>query len=145
MTELNTLEDILIARGEPAADIDKWADCPECGRTARPFALISVVDDPAFTSDFVCSPCFLAVSTTPAASPVSPWDSEHGAALKGQRNVELDRWRWTVMPDSPLSAPCKAAWLDPLRTLHRMTVDCTDPALWSWPVVPALEYPLEGA
>lgn len=140
---MDTLEDVLLARGEPPVAPGHLCDCPQCGHTCAYFSLLSVAPDPRFAPhEFVCSGCYVAAAAESPA-PVAPWDSDQGAALKGQRNMELDRVRWTIMPDSPLDDPSKAAWLAYLQQLHRMTIDCSDPADWQWPAPPPLDYPQE--
>ena len=141
---METLEDVMLARGEPPVQPGYVCDCPGCARPVAYFTMLSVGDDGRFAPhDFVCSSCYAEATAEPPA-PVAPWDGDQGATLKGQRNAELDRVRWTIMPDSPLSEPCKASWAAYLQALHRMTVDCAEPDAWAWPEAPALEYP-EGS
>lgn len=137
-----TLEDVLLARGE-TIEPGQFCDCFGCGVEVAYFAMIDVTGDARFgVPDFVCSSCFLDIIDPPApVDPPAPWDGDLGTSLKGQRSIQLDRMRWTVMPDSPLADPSKAAWLAYLQQLHRMTIDCPDPVDWQWPVPPPIEYP----
>ncbi|MCX7284411.1 MAG: phage tail assembly chaperone [Novosphingobium sp.] len=78
-----------------------------------------------------------------AAAPRAPLLHE----LRQQRNEMLDAWRWTVMPDSPLSESSKAAWLAWLRALQAVLQDVTpeQTAGFAFPDQPALIYAEGGA
>lgn len=60
--------------------------------------------------------------------------------LRQQRNELLDAYRWTVMPDSPLTEECKAEWLTWLGQLHTLLIDVVDTASVVFPPKPSLEY-----
>lgn len=63
--------------------------------------------------------------------------------LRQRRNELLDAYRWTIMPDSPLSAACQAQWAAWLQSLHSLLLDVTDPATVVWPEMPGYEYSTE--
>lgn len=73
--------------------------------------------------------------------PSTSWDSAKGIALKTERNRLLDSVRWTIMPDSPLSTACQAAYKVYMTTLQQMTLTSPTTANWVWPTIPKLEYP----
>jgi len=54
--------------------------------------------------------------------------------LRAQRDHLLDSYRWTIMPDSPLSEPNKEEWLLYLKSLHSLllgvTPNTTDTVIW---------------
>lgn len=60
--------------------------------------------------------------------------------LRQQRNELLDAYRWTVMPDSPLTEESKTEWLAWLGQLHTLLIDVVDAASVVFPPKPALEY-----
>lgn len=60
--------------------------------------------------------------------------------IRQQRNELLDSYRWTVMPDSPLTEECKQEWMAWLGELHRLLLNVTDAAAIVFPPKPALEY-----
>lgn len=138
---MKTLEDILIERGEVGAEPGEVMTCPACVTDHALFSIVNVENDPRFAPHVVvCSTCYLAAITPPPVSPTG-WETERGLSLKGERIVELNRVRWTIMPDSPLSESSQAEWRAYMGRLHRMTVDCADPADWIWPNPPSLAYP----
>ena len=63
--------------------------------------------------------------------------------LRQRRNELLDTYRWTIMPDSPLSAACQAQWAAWLQSLHSLLLNVTDPATVVWPEMPGYEYSTE--
>lgn len=67
--------------------------------------------------------------------------------LRQERNEMLDAWRWTVMPDSPLSPANQAEWLDWLRAMQAALRDVSaeQTAGFAWPPRPALVYADGGA
>lgn len=66
------------------------------------------------------------------------------AEVRNRRNDLLDAWRWTVMPDSPLTAEEQAEWLAWLKALQAVTKGVEAPRDVAWPEQPALRY-AEGA
>lgn len=62
--------------------------------------------------------------------------------LRQARNEMLDTWRWTVMPDSPLTESNIAQWLTWLRALHVALKDVGEDqtAGFAWPHRPDLIY-----
>ena len=129
---MKTLEDLLIEREEDASGVQP---CPQCEAETALFSLVILAEEP---DEYVCGKCYLeSVTEQPQ---IQPWDTALGEILKGQRNQELDRLRWTIMPDSPLTESCKTLWLAYLNSLHRMTVDFTDPVDWVWGEQPPFVY-----
>lgn len=60
--------------------------------------------------------------------------------VRQQRNHKLDSFRWTVMPDSPLTEANKAEWLAYLKALQALTKDLVDPDEVVWPQQPEYVY-----
>lgn len=62
--------------------------------------------------------------------------------LRNARNEMLDNYRWTIMPDSPLTEVNKAEWLQWLQSLQNLlvgiTAETTDTVVW--PTKPNYEY-----
>ena len=62
--------------------------------------------------------------------------------LRNKRDELLENFRWTVMPDSPLSESNKVAWLAWLKSLQSLllgvTEENTDTVIW--PEKPPYEY-----
>lgn len=97
--------------------------------------------------DGVCGNCHNDDNRTSVAKweaesrlPKSSWNSDYGIELKTERNRLLDSVRWTIMPDTPLSTACQAAFKAYMTTLQQMTLT-TPTTTWVWPTVPKLEYP----
>lgn len=63
--------------------------------------------------------------------------------LRNKRDETLNTYRWTVMPDSPLSETNKAEWLAWLQSLQSLLVgitpETTDTVVW--PTKPGYAYP----
>lgn len=62
--------------------------------------------------------------------------------LRQRRNELLDTWRWTIMPDSPLTPQNQAQWLVWLKSLQSCLRDVTeqDTASFTFPAKPDLHY-----
>lgn len=62
--------------------------------------------------------------------------------LRQRRNALLDTWRWTIMPDSPLTPQNQAQWLVWLKSLQSCLRDVTeqDTASFTFPAKPDLHY-----
>jgi hypothetical protein len=60
------------------------------------------------------------------------------AEVRNRRNRLLDANRWTVMPDSPVTAANQTEWLGYLKRLQAITVGVGDPADVVWPEQPAI-------
>jgi hypothetical protein len=62
--------------------------------------------------------------------------------LQTKRNSLLDNYRWTIMPDSPLSETNKEAWLNWLKSLQALLIGVTPETTDSvvWPEKPPYEY-----
>lgn len=58
------------------------------------------------------------------------------STIRRERDKLLNLHRWTVMPDSPLSAKSQLEWLGYLKALHQVTVGLDDPAKVTWPIAP---------
>jgi hypothetical protein len=130
---------ITLAEYDPSQE---QGQCDGCGMTLAAFALTRCEGE----TGWQCGHCRLdaareaQIAAEAAAPAPEGWASDTGVWLKSERSRRLDAMRWTVMPDSPLSAECQAAWLGWLRALQRMTRDCPDPADWRWPVEPLFTY-----
>ena len=68
----------------------------------------------------------------------------HINELRQRRNSLLDSYRWTVMPDSPLTDACQQAWMVWLKELHTLLVGVTDTGTVVWPEQPELVYRTEN-
>lgn len=122
----DTLSENVIA--EPRA-------CDGCGVPTPAWALYRDDD----SEPWQCAICLTPTAPAAIAAPIEPWDTDLGQYLKAERNIVLDGFRWTIMPDSPLTAENQAEWVAWMRALHRMTVDF-QPSDWSWPARPDLEF-----
>jgi len=60
--------------------------------------------------------------------------------LRQRRNELLDNYRWTIMPDSPLSPACQEQWGAWLQSLHSLLLNVTDTSSVVWPEMPEYEY-----
>jgi hypothetical protein len=62
--------------------------------------------------------------------------------LRNARNEMLDNFRWTVMPDSPLTEGNKAEWLQWLKDLQGILVGITSETTDTvvWPTKPSYVY-----
>lgn len=62
--------------------------------------------------------------------------------LRNQRDETLENYRWTIMPDSPLSESNKAQWLIWLKSLQSLLINVTPETTDSvvWPTKPTYEY-----
>jgi hypothetical protein len=151
MADRRTLEDEihdrLKARPKAKVVVPERFACPKCGEPRRPFEIVDVTDVPELKVPMACTQCLIGVDrgrrateekTARAKRP--PWLRRAGVELKALRDRTLDRWRWTVLPDSPLTPECQQAFLDYLRAWHRMTVDAESPAEFKEPDLPAMEY-----
>lgn len=139
MIDRRTLEDSFLERG---LEIAQSYPCPICQKQKRPFEIVLA---PEFEAGVACSVCVMALDTPDnrlidLAPVADSWDSEIGAQIKARRNIELDKWAWTIRPDSPLKAANIAAWADYLSQLHSLTIDFAGPQKFSFPLHPALEY-----
>lgn len=116
--------------------------CDGCRSTLPGWALYEPLEADDWT-DMVCGACIdakadAAVLVEPIAMP--PWETEAGKFLKAQRNIALDGSLWALLPGSPLTAACQAAYIEYRTKLHRMTVDAASPEAWTWPKEPIHEY-----
>lgn len=60
--------------------------------------------------------------------------------IRARRNNLLDSYRWTVMPDSPLTDTNQAEWLTYLQTLQGITANVSNPDDIVWPDTPSYIY-----
>lgn len=62
--------------------------------------------------------------------------------LRNTRDELLNNYRWTIMPDSPLTEESKAEWLLYLKELHSLLINInpenTDEVVW--PTKPTYQY-----
>lgn len=72
--------------------------------------------------------------------PADSWEGVDGDQVRRDRNLALERSRWTVDVDSPLTAASREAWLGYRRALNRLTLDYPRPSAVVWPEPPGVEY-----
>lgn len=60
--------------------------------------------------------------------------------LRNKRDEMLENFRWTIMPDSPLSESNKAEWLLWLKSLQNLLRNATEETEVVWPTKPPYEY-----
>lgn len=156
MADRRTLEDEIADRrkarpGVTLAVPDRFP-CPKCLRSCWPFEIVVVTDVPELGVPMACTQCLTDVhretrsqSEKADREKLPPWQRPEGLEMKALRDRTLDRWRWTVAPDSPLSEACRHAFLGYLKAWHRMTVDAASPAEFIEPALPAMEYAPELA
>ena len=62
--------------------------------------------------------------------------------LRNKRNDLLNDYRWTIMPDSPLTDNNKAEWLEYLKALQALLVNTTPETTdqVTWPTKPGYDY-----
>ena len=111
--------------------------CETCRTITPTWALVEI------ENVWVCGQCVVHANRELEERLIYPdqdWRSTRGEWMKAERVRLLDSWRWTIMPDSPLSASCQAEFKAYLQSLHRMTIDAPDATAWSWPDPPALAY-----
>lgn len=147
MADRKTLEQQLRDAGET---VPEYAPCPNplCGRErCRPFEIVETTDRDAIPSDMACTQCLGAddreraqIDEWEKRQALDPWDTPEGLELKAQRNRMLDAWRWTIMPDSPLTEDCQTAFKHFLYGWQRMTIDAAVISAFNAPPVPDLEY-----
>lgn len=148
MTTPPTLAEVLAQIGEPASAggyrcmaanpvTGRW-----CGHEGMAGEFISVVGIPHFQHDFVCGHCYADLEMQARAigrlmdklTRVSTWDDEEGANIRGQRNVALQTWSWTIGEMSALTN--KDEWRAYLEAWNTITVRYERPGLVEIPVVP---------
>lgn len=125
-----TFEDYLRANGLPT---DGKHACPNCGHTCEPFMLVVVSDIDAIPTAIACGECIAVAERSRASQVLHDQTAEAWAVARARRNQLLDKWRWTIMPDSPMSQECRDIFMAELRRLHRMTVDVDNPVDFVWP------------
>ena len=132
MTPRETYEDFCIAAGQavPTAQI-----CTNCERSYPPFGLVKHEEH----NDWICGHCVIDTERIKDLNPVLNVE-EFWNHIKSQRNKLLNDYSWTIREDSPLSFECKAKYLLFLRSLHRITIDNSDPTKVCFPEPPIFEY-----
>lgn len=60
--------------------------------------------------------------------------------IQARRNQLLDSYRWTVMPDSPLTTQNQADWLQWLKSLQSLLVKYPNGENLIWPEKPEYHY-----
>lgn len=137
MTVLRTYEDVLKERGRVTTD--KF-NCPECDREEPPFAIVEAAPD-----RWVCSTCYIneqrgvqEQARTEQIASMEPWETEEANHVRALRIQMQERWRWAVMPDSPLTSEAQARVMKFLKTLNTLTIDYTTPQDVVWPDEPII-------
>lgn len=152
---MKSLQDLIIERNETGKNARKLKSafgnlqletrvlCPKCNGPKAPVEIV----DPAGDGNWMCTMCMFslarevdkAIWAAKLADTVT-WESGRGTEVKSRRSTLLDRNRWTIMPDSPLTQQNQAQWMIYLKNLHRLTLDNVDPKNVTWPEPPSLEY-----
>lgn len=146
-TDRETLEQRLRDRGEP---VPQFTACPNplCRRDrCRPFEIVTVADRANIPSEMACTQCLVSddreqaqIDEHVARMALPPWETPEGAEWKARRNRMLDTWRWTILPDSPLTERCQLKFKRYLLAWQRMTVDSAVISAFKEPELPAMEY-----
>jgi len=138
-----TLEDALI---EANMSTEGFYECPSCKKMLPAFGLVDVSDITNIPHSVACGHCVsnANVETLRAQALLAPadtsWNSEQGLSLKSERNRLLDRFAWTIRPDSRLTIACLEEWVIWFNALNEMTINCPEPAQWSFPPTPTCVY-----
>jgi hypothetical protein len=136
---MKTLEEILRDQWKIP---EKDYVCPSCELRHPAFAIVE------YHEALICTQCYSTIEREitdgiafdQAQNAPRTWDSEDGKYIKAQRVGLLDRDRWTIMPDSPLTQECQQQFIAYLKKLHRITIDFAMPDDLVWPERPELEY-----
>jgi ribosomal protein S27AE len=115
--------------------------CPECDGPPQPaFAIVEVAPD-----RWVCGNCHITeqqkaklAEEEAAAAQLPPWETQAANDVRQARLILQEKWRWAVMPDSPLSAAAQARIMPFLRALNTLTIDYATPEDVVWPTEPVL-------
>ncbi|MCD1591818.1 phage tail assembly chaperone [Qipengyuania citrea] len=134
MIQLKTAEELI--RETTGQDGDGESQCTSCGRTTPMWALY--VDESIETAR--CGHCLTNDAINAPAVPNEGWDGEKGNDIRAERNQRIAAAQWAVLPGSPLSTECQAAFLEYIKALHRLTIDFDAPASVVWPDEPALDF-----
>lgn len=137
-TPLRTYADKL--REEGFVTTDEF-QCPECDGPPQPaFAIVETAP-----GRWVCSTCHIKeqdairhAAEQKAKAQLAPWDTETGGDVKRQRTLLQEKWRWAVMPDSPLHADAQARVMQFLKLLNTLTIDYPSPEDMVWPAEPVI-------
>ena len=135
---MKTYEDKLKAEGRVTTGL---FNCPECDGPPMPaFAIVERTP-----GRWTCSNCNLLDTMAvrqeeeaAVAAALPPWETEDANWIRAQRTLLQNEWRWSVMPDSPLTAEAQARCMEFLRLLNTLTLDYPSPEDVIWPVVPVL-------
>lgn len=138
---MSTVEDAILSAGGimPPAIV-----CPSCGRAGPPSTFKDVRADARFAFPLICAREYLERERDDAevarlAAPAT-WDSERGNDVRAERNRRLDASVWTVLPGSPLTAECQAAWAEYRLALNALTVTFASPVDVIFPVEPRITF-----
>lgn len=135
---MKTYQDYLLERG--MEDVEKFI-CPDCLTPHPAFAIVEVTP-----GNWQCSQCYLteydaarraAEEARLAALP--PWETEEANTIRAVRVRLLDKWRWGVMPDSPLIDSAKDKVMVYLKALNSITIRYASPADVVWPDEPTID------
>lgn len=133
MEVLRTYEDHLRERG--FVTTDRFV-CGECKQTRPAFAFVE-----RKPNDWVCTSCYVAevqAAETAAVPPPAPWETLEANGVRAIRNQMQDKWRWAVMPDSPLHADAQTRVMQFLKLLNTLTIDYPSPEDVIWPIEPTI-------
>ena len=127
-------------RDEGRVTTDEF-NCPECDGPPQPaFAIVE-----AAPGRWICSTCHIKeqdairhAAEQEAIAQLDPWETETANDIRRQRALLQEKWRWAVMPDSPLTADAQAGVMAYLRLLNTLTIDYPCPEDVVWPVEPVL-------
>ena len=86
--------------------------------------------------DGICNSCKAEQLRLDELENEAPIVEEQWNDIKAKRNQILNETLWTIQPDSPLTVECQADFATYRRTLHRLTIDFTDPDDVVWPTIP---------
>lgn len=138
---MSSVEDVIAAAG---GTVPQSITCPSCGRRGPPSTFKDVREDVRFAFAFICGAEFLERERDDAETArrelPETWESERGNDVRAERNRRLDACVWTVLPGSPLTPECRAAWAAHRAALNAITISFAAPKDVIWPTDPELSY-----
>jgi hypothetical protein len=133
MDTLPTYEDYLRKKGYVTTGLYV---CPDCKQKQRAFVFVERTP-----GDWVCGSCYvpeIVAKELAEAPPLAPWETLEANHIRAIRTQLQERWRWAVMPDSPLNAGGQEKVMAFLKKLNTLTIDYATPDDVTMPSEPQL-------